>query len=408
MHPVPTSDVAPAPTARPRMRRVVVVDDLAGLEAHADAWDRLALAPTAPFAAPFSSHAWIASYLETKLEDGDDAWRCYFAYDGDRLEGVLAGIEAPHRLFGRGRPWLRVPPDFYTHEGNVLLDPETAPDAARTLLAGARTHEPGLTGARLGLVREGSGTVQALKAADQGPVLDAHDLDGRLIRLEGDWSAYEAKLGRNFRRNLKKARNRAKKAGWTYRFLTGAQADPAFLDAFLELEGAGWKGSWGDAVQRTPNAVAFYRALTRRLAARGWLSWHVLEAEGRVVAAHLGVRFGRSIVLVRIAYDESEKRLAPGNLLLAELIERTLETGEYDWIDCITDMPWHEDWAMERLGYAAVRWFPRGALPWATGALPLRTRNALARIGWLKRLAARLRKPPVDARSGAAIYETHR
>jgi hypothetical protein len=49
------------------------------------------------------------------------------------------------------------------------------------------------------------------------------------------------------------------------------------------------------AIQCSPALTAFYRALARRLADRDWLEWHFLDFDGTPVAAHLAVRFGRSL-----------------------------------------------------------------------------------------------------------------
>ena len=85
---------------------------------------------------------------------------------------------------------------------------------------------------------------------------------------------------------------------------------------------SGWKGAAGTAIKCSPTLIEFYRVLARRLADRGWLEWQFLNFDGMPVAAHLAIRFGRSLILPNIGYDEPDARLSPGNLLFRETLTR--------------------------------------------------------------------------------------
>src|SRR5215216_6204435 len=78
--------------------RVEIVRDIASLESHAAAWNRLALAASQRL--PMLSHAWIAAYLAHRLAPGE-TWCCALAYDADSLVGVLCVVVTPHLLLGR-------------------------------------------------------------------------------------------------------------------------------------------------------------------------------------------------------------------------------------------------------------------------------------------------------------------
>ena len=172
----------------------------------------------------------------------------------------------------------------------------------------------------------------------------------------------------NFRRNLRKAANRAARDhSVAFQFVGGAEAqNPELLKRFLHVENSGWKGATGTAIARSPQRVAFYEALTRRLAQRGWLEWQTMEFDSEPVACHLAVRFGGAVALPKIGYDETYARYGPGNLLFRELLERSFDDPTVDEVNCLTDQPWHDNWGMRKIGYADVMISPRG--PVATTA----------------------------------------
>jgi hypothetical protein len=161
------------------------------------------------------------------------------------------------------------------------------------------------------------------------------------------------------------------------RFVVGDEVDES-LARFLALEASGWKGARGTALSADPALIVFYTTLTRRLAARGWLEWHSLVVDGQLIAGHLAVRFGRAMVVTKIAYDEGFARCAPGNLLFDALIERTFAEGELVEINCLTDMPWHRNWRMSQSHYIRLWLFPQRPIALAFGYLP-RQVNILAR-----------------------------
>lgn len=380
---------AAADSRRGEALRIEVVRELAGLACHADAWDQLALA--APQRLPMLSHAWVASFLEHCLGPRQ-SWWCVFAYAGDALVGVLPVVAVPHRLLGRWRPLLRTPWDPHTLTGDMLLAAGWEAVALPALLAALARAAPRRLGVVLRGVREGSPTLAALARGLSGTVvIRAFDTGGSFVRLDGTVEEFRARLGTKMRNNLKRSRQRlSRHAPVEARFLTDATGTGEAFARFLELEASGWKGRQGTALARSPRLVAFYAALARRLAARGWLEWHFLTAGGRVVAGALAVRFARSLVIPKIAYDEEFAKCAPGNLLFEQTVERAFARGDVDEINQASDMPWHRLWRMERSDYSTVWLYPRRPFALLCGALPVWT-GILARRAARHRLAGRLR-----------------
>ncbi|HEU0102607.1 MAG TPA: GNAT family N-acetyltransferase [Mycobacteriales bacterium] len=359
------------------MRRSVTVccvTELAELREHATAWD--ALAQQAPERMPMLSHAWVSAFLETRLPP-TKVWRCFLAYRSGALVGVLPVVRA--RSVPRG--YWRSPVDSHTSCGHPLLAASSADEALARLLDAVQGVEPGLLGARFYGVRDCSPVLSGSYGEGGLRVSSPRTSRGSFLETSGSYAEFEAGLTRNFRRNLRKAGNRATRDHRVvWESVRGAQAGrPEILQEFLDLESSGWKGDRGTAISNSPALTRFYTVLAARLADRGWLEWQRLTFDGRLVASHLAIRLGRAVVLPKIAHDESHGRLGPGNLLMQETISQAFADDGVDEVNCLTDMPWHRNWEMAQADYRDLLLVPRGPLPLVASARESALPRALAR-----------------------------
>jgi len=370
-----------------RVHEVHSVEELAG---HRAAWDALALA--GPEQLPMLSYAWVATFLEHRLAPGQ-AWRCLFAYVGDELVGVLPVVRVRDRA--PGSRW-QAPLDAHTRTGHALVAAGACPAALSAMLRRLRELEPHYLWVRFSGVRAGSPVLSGADPAVASTVtVSAARGSGSVVPTTGTVEEFEAGLGTNFRRNLRKARNRAERdhdVGFGFHTGPDAAAD-GLLRRFLDLEATGWKGAAGTAISCSPRLVDFYAALTRRLSDRGWLEWHFLELDGVPVAGHLAVRFGRSVGLFKIGYDETYARLGPGNLLFHRTVTRACADPGVDEVNCVTDMAWHDNWPMVKAPYSDMVVTPRWLLASASALVEVRAPAAVVRrakeVPWLVSAARR-------------------
>jgi CelD/BcsL family acetyltransferase involved in cellulose biosynthesis len=358
--------------------RVVDASSVEELAGRASAWDDLALA--APERLPMLSHAWVASVVEN--DRFVSPWRCLFAYEGDRLVGVL-----PVRRAREHVPGVRLSgtldPSLHTYSAYPLLDAGSAQAALSAMLAELRTVEPRYLWLRLAGVRDDA-VIRSIHELDGVRLRDVATAEWRrsasVLPVRGSFADYERGLSPNFRRNLRKARNRSERGhDVSFRFVTGPDAGSRrLLDTFLDLESSGWKGRAGTSISGSPHLVRFYSALSERMSRRGWLEWHFLELDGATVAGHLGIRFGRSLVLLKIAYDEEQARLGPGSLLFHETVVRAFADGGVDEINCLSDTPWHRNWRTAEAPYRDMVITPSRAVSRFAGLVEVRG-AALAR-----------------------------
>ena len=119
--------------------------------------------------------------------------------------------------------------------------------------------------------------------------------------------------------------------------LVDRSGDPDAVEAFLELEGSGWKGREGTALTSNPDHAEFFRQASRGFAARGELELLFLEAGGRVAAARYTLLGGDASFCFKVAYDEGLSRYSPGRELELQLIDRFHQAQRPAWMDSCAD-----------------------------------------------------------------------
>ena len=377
--------------------RVELINDLAELAHHADAWDELAL--TAPQRLPMLSHAWIASWLEHEVLP-HKRWWCALAYEGERLVGVLPVVVSPHRMFGLRWPLLRTSRSN-SRAGDVLMVSGRESAILPALLAALERAVPGCLGVELWGVRDNSPTLAAIARGLPGRVVvrTLHSA-GSYIDTTVSHDEFFKSLGASHRKHLRSATNRLDKLPAV---VTQTLADEAtaemHLQRFLALEAAGWKGQHGTAIASSPIQTAFYRALVRRLAVRGWLEWHFLEAAGRPIAGDLVIRFGRALVFPKGAYDEEFAKYSPSHVLFARGVDRAFMSGDIVEMNQLTSFAWMHPWRMRQSQYYNLWLYPCRPIPMLLGYLPRQAELLLRRV--LRSLLAHVGGRHVESRSEA-------
>lgn len=106
-----------------------------------------------------------------------------------------------------------------------------------------------------------------------------------------------------------------------------------WLDDFLRLEAAGWKGRQGTALAKQPADRAFFRSVLTAASGRGRLLMTALRLDGRPVAMKCNLTAGAGAFSFKIAFDEGFARYSPGVLLEIDTIQRLHEPGAARWMD---------------------------------------------------------------------------
>ena len=111
--------------------------------------------------------------------------------------------------------------------------------------------------------------------------------------------------------------------------------DPAAVEAFLRLEGAGWKGQAGTALASRPEHAAWFREMCTRFREAGRLEVLTLTTRDGIAAMQCNVRAGDVAFHYKSAYDEGLREHRPGMQLLLANLDSVAE-GRVTAMDSLT------------------------------------------------------------------------
>jgi len=144
----------------------------------------------------------------------------------------------------------------------------------------------------------------------------------------------EANLSRKRRSQYRRFKTRLGETGaLTFDALKPGEAVTPWIEEFLALEKAGWKGRRGTAVAGNQTLEHALRSALERLAARGDLGFWRLAIDGRPVSMVFAVMSGDRAWLVKIAHDERFARFSPGSLIILEATGELMSSGRFSLID---------------------------------------------------------------------------
>ncbi len=106
-----------------------------------------------------------------------------------------------------------------------------------------------------------------------------------------------------------------------------SEADPAgWVEQFLALEQAGWKGSRASALASAAATARLFREVIRVGHQQGMVRLMSLEAGGQVIAMTSWFAGKRRAYGFKMAYDESYRSYAPGRLLMRAVADASAAT----------------------------------------------------------------------------------
>ena len=344
--------------------RVEVARDFATLDAHAEAWDLLAAA--SPPCRPTLGHAWVRAFLSHRL-DARDTWSCALGWRGDRLVGVL-----PLRRRGAHLYTLC---DDHTPSGDAVLSVDAQPVDIDALL---HAHGSFRSARFEGVVPDSPTHAWLVNGPSGRHVLHrAHVMTGARIDATRPYEEILAQLSSNARSKLRKGARLLEAAGTTaFQVRDTAEA----LQDFLDLERRSWKGAQGTALAQDEGLCAFYTDLLSRLHARDSVRFHTLTLDGAPVAIEMIVRFGPTLVVHKVTFDEAHAKASPGNLIWSHTLEHACADPEITSVDLLAMDELMSRWGATPYAYDTFTVFARGLVPSLITRWPAQWRARLATL----------------------------
>jgi CelD/BcsL family acetyltransferase involved in cellulose biosynthesis len=191
---------------------------------------------------------------------------------------------------------------------------------------------------RLAQLHDCSASLQALRgvAADfSRPLYETRRFERAMLSGPVSVEDYLSRLPKKILQDQNRRRRRLEELG-AVRFVRLQPNEDAapWIDDFIALEAAGWKGREQVAAASEPHVEAYVRCVLAEAHAAGRLDMRRLELSGRTISMIAHIESGASAICFKIAYDEEYARHSPGVLLQMEYLERGLAL---DWVDsCAT------------------------------------------------------------------------
>jgi CelD/BcsL family acetyltransferase involved in cellulose biosynthesis len=155
--------------------------------------------------------------------------------------------------------------------------------------------------------------------------------DSPMLHMQRDGNGQLTWLGntsRHFRHELRRlGRLLQKETGDKPKLTCHVEPHAETLHKFYEMEAAGWKGVEGSAINCDKATRSFYDSIAREATSRGYFRLHALEVNGIMTAGAFSVVTNDCFFPMKITYDESLRRGAPGLLLLNGIMQECAEHG---------------------------------------------------------------------------------
>jgi CelD/BcsL family acetyltransferase involved in cellulose biosynthesis len=321
-----------------------LVSDLQTFQSLQAEWNQLA----ANFHSPLLRHEWLAACLET----------------------LVPKHALPRIFIVRSGGQLRAAAPFISSRRTLTLE-----------MMGARTGEP------CGFIYD-SGTAAKMLL---NTVIDARQpffvrrlgqeaIESRMLRdflakgyvriekkshtlrvpLQPTWGEFEASMSPRRRSDLRRYWRRAEKLGRVE--FEAVHPDIASLAPNMEelfhVEASGWKGQNGSALLCQRHFRTFYEQYARSAAEQGMLRFFFLRIGGKTAAARLAVEHNGRLWDLKIGYDETLSKCAPGILLTHEMLRNAVERG-LDAHEFLGQAEaWQRHWPCEEDHYVSLGAFP--------------------------------------------------
>jgi CelD/BcsL family acetyltransferase involved in cellulose biosynthesis len=129
-----------------------------------------------------------------------------------------------------------------------------------------------------------------------------------------------------------------------YRMAATAADAETWVEEFLKLESAGWKGrEGGRAFAIYEPDAAYFRGVTKEAFRRGRAMLLSLTLDGKPIAMRHTLIAGWGAFAFRTAYDENYAKFSPGTLLEFEVMRLAHEHPAVEWMDSCA-APRHPHW----------------------------------------------------------------
>ena len=358
-------------------------------------WERLAASRPQPGFQHLPG--WYCAHLDTLPAD-DRTVEFHAVYEGETLKAIFPLRRIPLAVAGLSVRALVAPQDDHMPFADFVSAGGVADGRYLRALLRHLRRERGSQWDVLTFPRVSGESSAYFAAGRRSPRIACIQREGTdtLPLLENDASAQP--LSKNFRGSLRKARNKLlAMSGVDFVTARGVVELRAAFGEFLSVEASGWKGraGQGTAIVLHPKVERFYRNLIDQFGPSRSCEINLLRVGNDCIAAQFCIAVRDVYYVLKIGYDEKHAALAPGNMLLENLLARLRSEGRMRAVNLVSDADWHTSWRPVRTPQFEIVCANNTVRGLAAIAL-LRARKVARR--WAPLAAAAIRYPGAAAR----------
>ncbi len=372
-------------------RRIDRFESLAELAPISEEWNQLALKSGQKI--PMQSYAWIFSFLKHRLKKNEH-FRVYVLFENDKISAILPLVISARTMLGKKFRILRTPSDYHTSSVDLISIRENKNKNISLIFERVFEDFPRLYSLSLSRLVEHSETLKFFETKNNAyKIISNFYGKGAFLKIDGDFDSYRMNLSSKQRRNFSKsARRLSVLDDISFSFGESNNTTSEELNKFMEVEALSWKGKSGSAILKSDKLKEFYLTLCQELEKQGWMDWQFLSADRKIIAGNLSVKFGDSVLLWKLGYDENYSTCSPGSLLFEQLVKRAYESDEIKEINLMTDMGWHKNWKTSYRSYYNLTIYKNSFMPILFGYFPNLYLKRLKAVPFLLKLAKSLRR----------------
>ncbi|TPJ66502.1 GNAT family N-acetyltransferase [Mesorhizobium sp. B2-7-1] len=312
---------APVVLAVPRTRTFEVVTSAVRLAEIAPAWSALWQRAGGLV---FQHPDWIAAWWRTTPQQERRALRIGLAWNGDRLEGVIA-LATFRRSGIRILEWAAKDHSDY---GDALVAPDSDPRAISRLWQYV-FDQGGFDLIYLNRLLPDAG-VHALLEPAHGKALRPNHRTEISYRVAGSWqrgAEWFETLSKKGRQNYRRGRKLMEESGaLRFRLLDAEEPREPVLERVATLKRL-WLARHGRASDLFDKGSPVLAALISVLADLGLLRIFVLELDDTIVAVSINFEQQGTMMAFVTTYDPEYERASPGMVLMMDYIQWSFDRG---------------------------------------------------------------------------------
>ncbi len=327
--------------------RLADVRTIEELDKHADAWN--GLFQKAVRLSPMLSYPWLRAFFKHQVTS-PERWLCLFAYENDQLIGIMPLMSSyAFRVLGFSLRLFKLPYHYAHTSGTDCLTLPGREEVFSLFMDYLNSIPRSIPCLSLKHVPDHYPSVRYLNTGKHRLCFVQKSAETEaFISLPKTSAEYSAGLAGKLRQNLRRAaRELEKLPDVQFRFHENTRSAKENTARFLDVETRNWKGQRKTTIRDFPGSAAVFEEAAEGLAAQNMMMFCFLESGDRSIAAHYSMRNGRTLYILKMAYDEEFINCSPGNLLMSKVIETVCDSGEFDEINYFSDPPLLAKWNVQ-------------------------------------------------------------